>query len=66
MQMQMMCGEVTRWEGLHPDYHDAPGAVVTGQHPGKCELPRDMSLDQVVSWLIRICNLKLFFFTEKP
>lgn len=48
--------------GQHPDHHGAvTGAFVPGQHPGKCDLPRDVSLDQAVSWLIRTWNLKYFF-----
>lgn len=53
------------WEGKHyfrevisvkvredySDYSGTPtGAVVTGQHPGKCGLPSDMS--PAVSWLL--------------
>lgn len=48
--------------GNHSDYYGVPtGAVITGQHPGKCGLPRDMSLDQAVTWLIYTWNLKSLF-----
>ena len=56
-----VCGSQEMGEN-HPVDHDVlTGDAVMGQHPGRCGLPKGVSLHQAVSWLICTWNLQSLF-----